>query len=277
MAARIIVAFDGSELASEAFAYARMLARATGAGILGVHVLEPVPPPIVAETMAGVDAAPAMVEFDDAARKEIEAEEKRFEHEFATMRAACEAESIPFESRIDVGLLVPALIEIAGAEDMIAIGMKGRFARAGLGSSARALIRKAPCPVLVAGGPRRDVNRVLSVFDGSSVSKRAIALARDLSRATNWPHTLLVIGAGDMTPEEAKARAAELAPEAAIVESRPDASEAKQIEEAARHAGDAIIVMGAYPDSWLHQLFFGFGGTTAQVLSKVGAPVLMVH
>lgn len=278
MTKRIIVAFDGSELAREAFAYSVMLARELEASIIGLHVLEPVPPPIIAESVAGVDAAPALAEFDEAARKDKDAERERFEKEFEELAATCAEQDVPFASEIEVGLLIPTLVDLAAGDDMIAIGMKGRFARAGLGSSARSLIKKAPCPVLIASGPLRPVNRVLAVFDGSSVSKRAVAMAKDVAASTSWPLTVLAVETDDLTLSEALERATELAPDAQVVSyGAVGKSEAEQIEHAAEHAGYAIIVMGAYPDSWLHQLFFGFGGATAHVLSHVGAPMIMVH
>lgn len=278
MTARIIVAFDGSDLAQEAMQTSIAMAQALGASIVGLHVLEPVPPPIIAESMAGIDAAPALADFDDAARKDMDAARERFESEFSEIEAKCKAAGVAFSSIIQVGLLIPALVDLAGGNDMIAIGMKGRFARAGLGSSAKSLIKKAPCPVLIATGPHRDVSRILGVFDGSSVSKRACALAQRMATATGWPLTVLAAECGECRAEESKAKAEELMPECRVISADPSQkSEAEQIECAAKQADDAIIVMGAYPDSWLHQLFFGFGGTTAKVLSHVGAPVVMVH
>jgi len=278
MTQRIIVAYDGSDLSRQAFADAVTLAEAVGARVVGLHVLEPVPPPIVAESMAGIDAAPALAEFDEAARRDEQAERQRFEREFDELRETCAKRGVPFEPTIEVGLLIPALVGLAGGEDVIAIGMKGRFARAGLGSSAKALIKKAPCPVLIASGPARPIDRVLAVFDGSAVSKRALAVGRRLAQRSGWPLTVLAASSPGVTLDEARDQAQRLAEGAPVVSSGAEGrSEAEQIEEAVRHAGAAILVMGAYPDSWLHQLFFGFGGTTAHVLSRVGAPMLMVH
>ncbi len=278
MIKRIIVAFDGSEMAQDAFTHSVELAKSLGASIMGVHVLEPVPPPIIAESVAGVDAAPAMADFDDAAREEEAAERKRFEKFFRDQEALCKAQGISYSNAIEVGLLIPTLVDLAAADDLIAIGMKGRFSRAGIGSSARSLIKKSPCPVLVASGPAKAVSRVLGVFDGSSVSKRAVDFAREMAATTKWPLSLLAAESSDLTADESKSRAAELAPEADVVcYAAKGKSEAEQIERACKAASDAVLVMGAYPDSWLHQLFFGFGGTTAHVLSHVGAPVILVH
>ena len=278
MPKRIIVAYDGSDLAREAFEFSVTLAEATGASIMGLHVLEPVPPPVVAESIAGIDATPTLPEFDAAARRNEDAERARFEREFGVQAKASAAKGVPYQSGVEVGLLIPALVDLAGAEDLIAIGMKGRFARAGLGSSAKSLIKKAPCPVLVASGPSRPIRRVLAVFDGSAVSKRAVARGRRIAEASGWPLTVLVAAYADATLDEAIDKAQELAPNAAVVSTGVKGeSKAAQIEEAAEHADDALVVMGAYPDSWLHQLFFSFGGTTANVLARVDAPVLMVH
>lgn len=278
MSKRIIVAFDGSELSREAFGVALSLAKQWGGSVFGLHVVEPVPPPIVAESVAGVDAAPALADFDEAARKDEAAEREHFENEFRKLREKCGAENVPFDSAIEVGLLIPALVDLAAADDVIAIGMKGRFSRAGLGSSARSLIKKAPCPVLVASGAERKISRVLGVFDGTSVSKRAVDLAQEIAAETKWPLSVLAVEGDDLTLDESMARAKELAPDADIVcYPVKGKSEAEQIERACKAADDAILVMGAYSDSWLHQLFFGFGGTTAHVLSHVGAPVILVH
>ena len=278
MAHRIIVACDGSDMAREAFALSVTIAAATRATILGLHVLELVPPPIIAESIAGVDAAPALAEFDESARRDEQAERARFAREFDDLERACAERGVPFERAIEVGLLIPALVGLAGGDDIIAIGMKGRFARGGLGSSTKSLIKKAPCPVLIASGPARPINRVLAVFDGSTVSKRALAEAQRWAEESGWPLAVLAVSNPDATLDETLDQAHRLAGGATVVTADAEGrTEAEQIETAAQHTSESVIVMGAYPDSWLHQLFFGFGGTTAHVLSHVGAPVLIMH
>lgn len=275
---RIIVAFDGSDLSREAFAYSKMLAEASGAQILALHVLEPTPPPVMGESLAPYDPGPAMGEYWAEADAQREEETAWAQRELAEMQSLCEKWNVRCEKQIVNGRLIPTLVDIAQANDLIAIGMKGRFARGGLGSTTKSLVYKSPCPVMVVSGSLRPVNRALGVFDGTSVSKRAVAFAKDLSEQANWPLTLLAVGGEYLPLDDALDRAQRLAPEAQVLTYGPEGkSEADQIEQAASHAGYGLLIMGAYPDSWLHQLLFGFGGTTAHVLSHVGAPVVLVH
>jgi len=275
---RIIIAFDGSDLAREAVAYGRMIAEAAGAEILALHVIEPTAPPTMGEGLAAFDPGPAMAEY--ARQTEADASEERqwAEKELKELTGFCEQWEVPCSTRIESGLLVPTLVDVASADDLIAVGMKGRFARGGIGSTTKTLITRSPCPVMVVSGSLRPVNRALGVFDGTSVSKRAVEKANELAKQTGWPLSILAVGGEYLDLDDALDRAQELSPDAQVITYQPEGhNEAEQIEEAVKHAGYGLLVMGAYPDSWLHQLFFGFGGTTAHVLSHAGAPVVLVH
>lgn len=275
---RVIVAFDGSDLSREAFAYSKMIAEAANAEIVALHVIEPTAPPVMGEGLAAFDAGPAMAEY--ARQNETDAAEERAwaQGELDELTKFCEQWEVPCSTRIEQGLLAPTLVDVASADDLIAVGMKGRFARGGIGSTTKSLVNKSPCPVMVVSGSLRPVNRVLGVFDGTSVSKRAVEKSSELAKQTGWPLTILAVGGEQLDLDESLDRAQELAPDAQVITFQPEGhNEAEQIEEAAKHAGYGLLVMGAYPDSWLHQLFFGFGGTTAHVLSHVGAPVVLVH
>ncbi len=278
MIKRIIVAYDGSELAREAFAYAVMLAEAAKVEIFGMHALEPAPPVVMpADPVSGIDPNPILMQVAAADEAEQKAEREKAEKSLEELGEYCAKRSVPYSSVVAAGWLIEALVDLADPEDLIAVGMKGRFARAGIGSSTKALVRESPCPVVVATGPLHPVNRVLGVFDGSGGSKRAVAWSKDAARQTGWPLSVLAVSGRGLTLEESLEKAQAMAPDAQVIHYGPEGqSEAAQIEAAASHASMALLVMGAYPDTWLHQLFFG-GGTTGQVLRKVNAPVALVH
>ena len=271
---RIIVAYDGSDDAREAFAYALMLAKASGVTIVGLHAMEPgVPPAVLADPMVGYDVGPALA----MQHEQIEAERAASKEALAELGEECVRRDIRYVERMSTGRLIDVLTDEASASDIIAVGRKGRFVRSGFGSSTRALIERSPCPVLIVSGPMRPLVRLLAVYDSSSESKRAVAFAEDLSTATGWPMSILAAAGHGHTLDEALQRAGENWPDAAIISLSEDEqrNEGRLIEHAASTNGYSLLVMGAYSESWLHKLFFG--GATEHVLASVGAPVVLVH
>ena len=111
----------------------------------------------------------------------------------------------------------------------------------------------------------------------ASEAKKAVAMAQSLAGQTSWPLAVLAAAGHGKSLDEARARAQELAPSAELVplseEEQGDVG--RIVEHAAHKGGFSLIVMGAYPDSWLHRLFFG--GATEHVLSKVPGPIVLVH
>lgn len=271
---RIIVAFDGSEDAREAFAYALMLAMATKATVVAFYALEPAVAPVaMADPTLGVDLGPALM-YDN---ERIQAERQQAERALASLAEECSARGVKFAPVIAHGRLLDALCEEAGADDLIVLGRKGRFARAGVGSTTRALVAHAPCPVVVVSGSMRPITRVLAIYDSATESKKALSFAAELAKQANWPLAVLVAAGHGHSLDEALGRAAELAPGATMlslgVEEQGD--EAKLVEHAASRVGYSLIVMGAYTHSWIYNLLFGC--VTAKVLEKVGGPVALVH
>jgi nucleotide-binding universal stress UspA family protein len=107
-------------------------------------------------------------------------------------------------------------------------------------------------------------------------SRKAVRFARDLAKAADLPLNELSVGGVTWSADETLLAAQEVAGDAQVLAVGPgDEPEADQILRVAQHAGLAMIVMGAFPDSWMHQLFFG--GTTGQVLRNLNAPVIVIH
>jgi nucleotide-binding universal stress UspA family protein len=251
-----------------------MLAKDLDVSLVGLHAMEPdVPPSVLADPMVGYDVGPALA----IQHEQIEAERDAAVESFEEMAAECGRRGFDFSSRIVAGFLVQVLSDEANATDLIVVGRKGRFAKSGFGSSTRALIEKSPCAVLVVSGTMRPLVRALAVYDSSAESKRAVAFAEDLAERAGWPLTILAAKGHGHSLDEALHRAQEMAPEATVISlsEEEQSDEGQLIEHAASKNGYALLVMGAYADSWLHRLFFG--GTTEHVLESVGAPVVLVH
>lgn len=274
MMQRIIVAFDGSADARLAFAYALMIARDAAVEVVGFYAIEPsISPAAIGDPTLGFDAGP-VVAFD---AERVDEERTDAQKAMQELKLEATGRGVRFDSRIVTGRLLDTLPDEAAANDMICVGRKGRFARAGIGSSTKALISESPCPVMVVSGEMRPLTRVLAVYDNSAQAKKAVAHAVELARQTSWPLAVLAAAGHGKPLGEALERAQALAPDADVIslseEEQGDVG--RVVEHAAHKAGFSLIVMGAYPDSWLHRLFFG--GTTEHVLSNVPGPIVLVH
>ncbi|MBL8758998.1 MAG: universal stress protein [Phycisphaerae bacterium] len=295
MSHALYVAYDGSEPAKAALELALVLARPTGRRIEGLYVME-LTPTLAAGDLAGVDPLAGSIGAALPSAEMIEAERDRGRAILADLKARCHAAGLPVETSIHLGSVIDTLEALAEPGDLIAVGRagRGRFASGGVGSSARALVRGAPCPVLLAGpsrdGAAADVSRLVAVFDATPAAHRALAAAMDLARATGWSLTVLVIGgratgaapageAADPVPVVRAALAAGPGPavpaDVIAVEVKDEAHESALIAAVARHEHHALLVMGAFADSWLKDLF----GTsvTGGVFKHVRGPMLLVH
>ncbi len=273
MLERIIVGYDGSELAHEAFNYACTLATATGSAIEVIHALEPAPPPVVIDPALGFDAGPAMASMQEATE-----EERQWATEaLAELQRKGEAAGLTISTKVRAGRLIPLLCDTAGAGDCIALGHKGRFHSGGVGSSTRSLVEHAPCPVLIVSEPARPIVRIVTIFNGASPAKKALAFAEGIAKAAHWPHLVLAIEGPSLTMEESAERASEIAPSAEVTPMcEKKLHEHNTLSEhAVATDGYALVVLGAYCESRLHDLIFG--GTTAKYLKAVAAPVALVH
>jgi len=254
MVKRIVVAMDGSMLAREAFEYAVAVAEAAGVPLDVIHVREPAPPvPVGGPDDGFLDIGEAL----------------------EGCRRVASFHEVRLDIKVTSGVLTECLERAASPSTLIVVGMKGRFASVGVGSTTRWLVQHARGPVMVVTGPsHRQLGRVLAVADGTPESYRAVAVARDLASRAGWPLTVLALPmAGAL--DSIVACAAHQAPAAGIVvDTTGGRSAAERIEAAVVRYAHALPVMGAYPDSWFNQLVRG--GTTGHVLRNLRAPIVLV-
>ncbi len=276
MPQRIIVAFDGSDLAREAFRHALQIAGQSSLPVLVLTIIEPLPlVPTVGDPLLAFDPSPAII----ASPEELAAQsaERRADAEklLQSLRPLIDRSGAQVELKAVEGELIPTLCETAREGDLIALGKKGRFRAAGLGSATRALVTKAPAPVMIVSVPYMPLRRVLGVFENTDAGRRAVALAHDLANTTRWPLSILAVGGHGVDNEEATAMAKAVAQGAPVVSMPDELEEAQAIEHAAEEARDAVVVMGAYAESWLHQAIFG--AAAPRVLKDIGVPVILAH
>ncbi|MBC7773241.1 MAG: universal stress protein [Pyrinomonadaceae bacterium] len=277
MIKRFLVGYDGSDLSREAFAYSLMFAQALRAEVRIIHVIESDIQTVLAgdpSVMMDPMMPPIMLKgADDATlRKQVADSEQMLDE----LEDSCLSADVAYSERIHHGGLIDTLFGEVRDGDVIALGLKGRFRRTGVGSSTRSLVSRSPCPVLVVSGPLVPINRVLTPYDGMAPSTRALLFARDLATQTGWPLSVLAMSRGDMSQEEACDWARQLAPAAQVMaQNSALGSEAELIERVVGADPYALLVMGAYSDSWLKDLFAG--STTSHVLSHLKAPIILVQ
>jgi len=137
----LCVAVDLSEPSREALDQAADLARALGADLTVAHVVAP-PPPVATDLLVAPGGAVAA----EGARDEMEALEA-----WRTVAEARAGRAV--RGRLLIGDPARELVRLAREEgsDLIVMGTHGRtgLRRALLGSVAAAVVREAPCAVLV--------------------------------------------------------------------------------------------------------------------------------
>jgi nucleotide-binding universal stress UspA family protein len=147
---RILLPTDFSGCANYALPYAAAIARATGATIICVHVVEPIAPAVgyagLAEPMPIADLSE---QLEDSAEREL------------PQLAGCEEFSgLNVEEVIVHGDAAAEIVRVAGERevDLIVVSSHGRtgLGRIIFGSTAEAVVRHASCPVLVVKPPPQE-------------------------------------------------------------------------------------------------------------------------
>jgi nucleotide-binding universal stress UspA family protein len=273
MIKRVMLAFDGSPESRRAFDLALECASSARVEILALHMIEPLPQPLaMADPIGGLDPNPilAEVEAEDAAERAKEKE--TFGRMLEQLAATAQSRGVRLTPVVEEGPLLDRICGLAGPADLIVVGLKGRFARAGVGSSTKRLVTHAPCPVMVAGAESAFARRIVAVYDGGVPAKRAAGWASEASAQCGWALTAIV-PAGEPS---IRAQAAGIMAGATIVEAK--APNEKALIEAggasARDAGAAMVV-GVYAESWIRQLLTG--GAASEAVAAARGPIVLVH
>lgn len=136
MPTKILLAYDGSEPADKAYAFAIDFALHYGASLIVLSVARPPEPPEDVETEAMLESA-----------------QEHYEQRFEVMRRQAEARGLKPEFKVAIGHPAEQIIYAAEKEgvDHIVTGHRGRtfFGRWRLGSVSTRIIQYAHCAVTV--------------------------------------------------------------------------------------------------------------------------------
>lgn len=146
----LLLPTDFSECASYALSYATDLARDQGASIICVHVVEPVVPTVGYTGMAEpLPMADISGQLEDSATREL-----------PKISGREECTGLEVEEVIARGDAASEIVRVAKDRgvDLIVIASHGRtgLGRILFGSTAEAVVRHAPCPVLVVKPPQTE-------------------------------------------------------------------------------------------------------------------------
>ena len=146
---RILLPTDFSGCANYALPYAAAIARATGASIICIHVIEPIVPAVGYTGLTEpVPLADISEQLEDSAEKEL-----------PRLAGAAELAGLEIEEVIVHGDAAAEIVRVANERqvDLIVISSHGRagLGRLFFGSTAEAVVRHALCPVLVVKPPHQ--------------------------------------------------------------------------------------------------------------------------
>jgi nucleotide-binding universal stress UspA family protein len=136
MIKKILAAYDGSESADKAYAYALDMTKKYGADLLVLSVARPPDPPEDVETEALLENA-----------------ERHYEKQFGAMKQRAVAEGVRAEFKVAVGHPAKQIIYHAdeNGTDLIVMGHRGKgfFERLLLGSISKQVVHYANCAVMI--------------------------------------------------------------------------------------------------------------------------------
>jgi hypothetical protein len=188
---------------------------------------------------------------------------------------AAQRRQVQWTFRVTRGAVTPNLLAAAGEADLITLGRTGWSLPGGgrrLGSSVRAILAQAPGLTLILEQGMRLGLPVVVVYDGSPLSRRALAVGADLARARCGNLNVLIqVGEGQIAQDlqdEVANLLAEQGLEARL--KRVIASDAAALMAAIRYEGCGLLVVAGLPttlaeDGLLEHLY------------ELGCPALVVH
>lgn len=147
---RVLLPTDFSGCANYALPYAASIARATGARIICVHVVEPI---VSAMGYTGLAAPMPIADISEQL-------EESAGHELPQLTDCAEFNGLDVEEVIVHGDAAAEIVRVASERevDLIVVSSHGRtgLGRIIFGSTAEAVVRHASCPVLVVKPPPQE-------------------------------------------------------------------------------------------------------------------------
>jgi len=277
---RLIVGFDGSQSSYVAANYAFELGAKIGAPVIGIYVIDKrLLDETLLEDLAGILGFTFYLGISAKVKEALEKKADALFQEFASLGrqkgakvSLVQVEGIPYEE----------IAKAADEDDLIFIGHRGSEIVKGIliGSTAERVVRKAPCPVFVAGEKYKPIKRIGIAFDGSEVSKKALKVGAELAKGYDAYPEVIFVEPNEKFPEELidklKAEAdAILEPLGVeytftLLKGFPE----EKLVEYQSHGNVDLLVMGAFGTKPLKEILLG--SVAYYVMHHAEGPVVFV-
>ncbi len=276
----ILIPLDGSEHAKTAVSYGIYLAWKIKANLTGLHVIDIrlIHGPVFTD-VSGSIGIPSYEEFSPAIESSLDARADMILHDFQNQ---CETAQIHAKIKKITGIIDDTIIEEGhGRCDWILLAQRGEHFHieggAILGSTTQSVVRRSGKPVLVTPGEYREINSMAVAYDGSAPAQKALNLAAELAKLTEWPLTVVTIANDRGWGKEITEKAGEyLIPFA--IENRTivlSGSEDKELLNFTREGKADMLVMGAYGHNIIRELVVG--SLTSSIIKKSTVPILLTR
>lgn len=276
MLKRILVVLDGSPAGSVAKRYAIKIAKALGAELTAVGVVDT--PWITAAQPEPLGGAAFKIHRDQELIKQTR---HRIVDMLKKFKEMCEAENIPYQLYELEGLPTTEIELEAETHDLIIIGRTTDFnfdLDTDSDLTVRHLIRDNPRPIVVVTSDIEVDTSVLIAYDGSLQAARALHMYLLLGIGRGKTVKILSIAKKHKDAEKVALRAKEMC---AVhgVEAEIDAVASRSapedvIRKKAEEHGATMVVLGAFGKSGIREFLFG---TTTEHLLKDSPVSLFIH
>jgi nucleotide-binding universal stress UspA family protein len=275
---RILVGLEGSEGTVRATELALALAKADGAALVGLAIIEA--PSITAGAPMGIGGSSYKHDRDEALLLDARQQAREFEQRFL---ASAKAVGVAAQA---VEVTGKAADTILAELDHYDLGVLGRYANFRFETEAQDLatwdtiLHKAGKPLIVVPeAPLPEGRDVILAYDGSMAAKRALRFFVDCGlHRDRTVHVVTVNDSGELAWELATAAAEELGQRGVAAQVRNVVSVlpvADALLEVARDVRAGLVVMGSFAHSRLRNFFRG--SVTQQLVEKTTVPLFLTH
>lgn len=275
---RILVGIDGSPYSEAALAYGVHVARALGATVHGVHVVDivQVESPFLHDLAGAIGAAPQL-NLTTLMRQNLEARGTQL---LAQFRQTCAEAQIPRMEHLVTGVVPTEILRLAPDMDLILLGRGGLhtgLSKALLGSAVETVVRRSGKPTMVTPAQFTVPRKPLLATDGSPSAFAALEMAVAFVQALQVPlqvlHCTTESAHGQPILDEACA-----ALTAAGVPCQGEICIGNAHEDLVHYAttnGHDVLFMGAFGRQRIVE--WVVGSTTQYVLQTYPGPVVLCH
>ncbi|MBN2283670.1 MAG: universal stress protein [Deltaproteobacteria bacterium] len=275
----VLIPTDGSEYSTISLEYGIHLARAIGARIRGLCIIDikVIQGPLLDDIsgFTGISTSQDVVLLIEKSLNE------RADAILKSFHDRCGSGGVEAETIKRTGIVSEIIVEEAEGADCILMAQRGEhtaFIRRGLlGSTSESVVRMSGKPVIITPLEYREIRGLGLAYDGSGAAERALDIAADMAGTAGWPLSVISIsGDPDHTRDlQARIDAALSGGETAYTVTIRDGKEEQEIISFTETPGVDMLIMGAYGHSRIRELILG--STTSYVIRNSTIPVLLIR